>query len=396
MGLFELPFASLLRRLIMQIFSSHIHIESGQPLGGYAGERLSIFESNELELNGLEFTDPVTGLRVELCSIDALYAGDLAIDKQNSNCRRILAASHSHFVPMLDSAKPLLGAVSEQALNAWRNALNNASRSKVEPTCCTVWKADVSIPIYRRFDIPDSRINRLLASRAGMFPNSNQPIDRNVYMFEFSTAGHTDAVILLHACHPVTRSDRQHISPDYIGALRASVRDRFGDVPCLFFLGCSGDVRPNFACKRINWLPRSRLNWRFEWPVSEKNEQLADYAYRKVVEVAEPWLKINLDVNSLHLSFMDIPLSYQPTLKIPCVNIGEQLRFEFVPFEMSHLFHLNAQKKNPMRFIVSCADNTLGYFPHPNQINAGGYEVDGSRFCMGLQDRVQLKQGALW
>ena len=66
------------------------------------------------------------------------------------------------------------------------------------------------------------------------------------------------------------------------------------------------------------------------------------------------------------------------------------------PFEVSHLFHLDAQKKDPMRFIVSCADHTLGYLPHPRQIAAGGYEVNGSRACMGLTDRVQLKLGALW
>lgn len=379
----------------MEVFSSRIHIESGQPLGGYAGERLSSLENNDLELNGLAFVDPATGLRVELCSIDALYAGDLTAE-ESINCRRIFAASHSHFVPMLDSTKPQLGAVSQQALGAWRNALNTTFRTGVASKSCTVWRADVPIPIYRRFDFPNNQFNRFLTSRAGMFPNPDQPIDRNIYMFEFGSAERTDAVIVLHACHPVSRSDRLRTSPDYIGALRASVRERFGNVPCLFFLGCSGDVRPNFAYKRINWLPRNRLNWRFEWPVRAESEQWADHAYANAVQNALPWQKFDIDVNSFRLSSINMPFQHQPALQVPCVHIGESIRFEFVPFEVSHLFHLDAQKKDPMRFIVSCADNTRGYLPHPSQIDAGGYEVDGSRPCMGLTDRVELKQGSLW
>lgn len=380
----------------MNIFSNFINVASGQPLGGYADERLSISESNDLEINGLEFNDPDSGVSVEICSIDALYAGDLAEDEQGINCRRIFAASHSHFAPMLDSTKPLLGAVSHQSLVAWRSAIKNTQRTKVNSTSCTVWRADAPIPIYRRFDFPNTQLNRFLTTRAGMFPNPDQSIDRNIYMFEFSSDGRTDAVIVLHSCHPVSRSNRWHTSPDYIGALRASVRERFGDVPCLFFLGCSGDVRPNFAYKRINWLPRNRLNWRFEWPVRLESEKWADQTYANAVQNAVPWQKFDIDVNSLRLSFINMPLLHQPALQIPCVHIGESIRFEFVPFEVSHLFHLDAQKKDPMRFIVSCADNTRGYLPHPSQISAGGYEVDGSRSCMGLTDRVELKQGSLW
>ena len=47
----------------------------------------------------------------------------------------------------------------------------------------------------------------------------------------------------------------------WAGALRRAVRERFGNVPCLFLLGCSGDIRPDFSRKRVAWLPRSRFNW---------------------------------------------------------------------------------------------------------------------------------------
>lgn len=383
----------------MHVFSHPIHIESGQPLGGYAGERLSNATCDELELNGLAFTDPVSGRIVELCTLDALYAGELVDDVTADGVYRIFAASHTHYAPMLDARKPQLGAVSTQALAAWREALREAQRRRVESTQCTVWRADVPVPVYRRFDVPDSALNRWLARRAGMFPNPNQSIDRHLYLFELGVPGRTDAVIALHACHPVSRADRGSTSADYVGALRRAVRARFGDVPCLFLLGCSGDIRPDFARKRVDWLPRSRFNWRFEWPVRPVSEQRADKAYAQAVAVAQPWQTLTWGQGQgqgWQLGIRELPLVHQPGLRIPFLQLGGRLSFEFVPFEVSHLFHLDAQQKDPMRFIVSCADRTLGYMPHPSQIAAGGYEVDGSRACMGLVDRVLLKQGGLW
>ena len=76
--------------------------------------------------------------------------------------------------------------------------------------------------------------------------------------------------------------------------------------------------------------------------------------------------------------------------------LADQIRFEFVPFEVSHLFHLDAQAKNSGYFIVSCANHTLGYLPHPRQLRAGGYEVDGSRGVMGLDQRVEFEGDSPW
>ena len=58
--------------------------------------------------------------------------------------------------------------------------------------------------------------------------------------------------------------------------------------------------------------------------------------------------------------------------------------FEFLPFEVTHIFfHLETIKKNPL-LIVSCCNYTFGY------------EVDGSRRVMNLNDRVELLDGKLW
>lgn len=228
-----------------------------------------------------------------------------------------------------------------------------------------------------------------------MFPNPDQFIDRHVYLFEIGASGKTDAVIIFHACHPVSRSDQSGISPDYVGVLRRAVRLRFGEVPCLFFLGCSGDIRPNLACKRVGWLPRSRLNWRFERVVDKGSERSTDKYYFEAVQNAQLWRTLEIG-EGWRISSFELSLKHQSMLRIPRLHSGSQISFEFLPFEISHLFHLEAQKKNPMRFIVSCADRTIGYLPHPRQVAAGGYEVDGSRAFMGLANRVLLNSGSLW
>lgn len=380
----------------MDVYAQQIRLGVGQPMGGYAGERLSTQPSQALEVNGWSFTDAVTGEAVELCSVDALYAGDLVERLGRSPQRRIFAASHTHYAPMLDSTKPQLGALAGDALESFGRAITDTQRQAVAPDRCRIYCAEVAVPIYRRFDVPDDSFNRWLAGRVGMYPNTRQPIDRHLYLFEFATGDSTSFVLALHACHPVSRSDPFLVSPDYVGAIRSAVRERFGSVPCLFLLGCAGDIRPNFARKRVAWLPRSRVNWRFEWPVPIAREQAADRAYVEAVALASLWQSLNLGSTPVRLEHRVLDLQFPGTIEVPCLVVGDRLRFEFLPFEVSHLFHLDAQRKDPMRFIVSCADRTWGYLPHPRQIAAGGYEVDGSRGCMGLAERVLLKDGATW
>lgn len=380
----------------MHVFSSSIHVEARQPLGGFGIERLSLASSNQLEINGLSFNDVASGKNIELCTLDTLYSGDLLDGEVDPDVHRIFAASHTHFAPMLDSSKPQLGAVSDQALKAWRNALRVAPRKLISPTQCRIWRAEVSLPIYRRFDVPATKLNRWLTEHCGMFPNESQPIDQSLYIFEFGDEIQTDAVIIFHACHPVSRTSQNSISADYIDALRRAARAKFGEIPCLFLLGCCGDVRPNLAEKRVDWLPRSRLNWRFVRAASLENELSVDAIYSKSVAESVCWQSINLMHNELRFESIDLELINQPSIQIPVIYFGDSLRFEFIPFEVSHLFHLDAQKKDPMRFIVSCANRTIGYLPHPTQIKYGGYEVDASRVCMGLSERVLLKHGRLW
>lgn len=377
----------------MQVLSATLDLPGGLPLAGFVGERLGQPGATALEVNAWRFQDAASGRTVELSSLDALYAGDLTSLSLADSGERIMAASHTHYAPMLDSAKPALGAMSKEAFRRYAAALNDTAQDIESPTICRIFRADVRIPVYRRFDTPDTTLNRWLTARAGMYPNHTQPIDRGLYLFEFAIGDRAQFVIAYHACHPVSRARADLLSPDYVGSLRAAVRARFGVRSCLFLLGCAGDVRPDFACKRVSWLPRSRLNWRFEYPNAPASEALADRAYAEAVHAAEPVDAFDVRLSPATLVRRTLKLRSHP-VEIPSLVFADHLRFDFLPFEVSHLYHLDARERDLRHFIVSCTGHTRGYLPHPRQLPAGGYEVDGSRVCMGMAERVEFAPGA--
>jgi len=380
----------------MYTYSAPIELPGGVPLGGYGQRRLAATASQSLMVNGIGLEAPVRGDPFELCALDALYAGDLCRAAPRAGCRRIFAASHTHSAPMLDSNKPAIGAVDDRAVSAFASAIVGAPRTQIAPEHCAVYRADVALPVYRRFDRPDSALNRALTRHAGLYPNETVAIDRGLYLFVFSAAGRTQFTIAYHACHPVTRSDVGEVSPDYVQALRQAVAERFATPYCLFLQGCAGDVRPNFARKRIDGLPRSRLNWRFAYPPSGAQQLAADKDYERAVRGAGFQRSFDAAPGAFVCRRLTITIDGAGDVEVTELRIADAVVFRFVPFELSHHYHLQARELDDRVFLVSCADDVHGYLPHPSQLDFGGYEVDGSRRCMGLARRVTGRDPRLW
>jgi len=382
----------------MHIFSSKIEVPTGCCLGGYGDSDASIANrAGPLNVAGFGFRQIITGALIEVCSVDALYTGDLVKQNASQSVQRIFAASHTHFAPMLDAAKPSLGRYSPDAVTSLGHAIEIATRAQIEPNQCIVFRGEVSLPVYRRFDVPNTLINNVLSRYAGMFPNEAQKIDKGLYIFLFRRGSSNLFAITYHACHPVTRHDGNTVSADYVDAIRQAITKRFGIFHCLFFLGCAGDIRPNFSKKRVAWLPKSRLNWRFKYPPSEADQDEADQQYRDSILRANQIAAFPINRSSLVYKLQHLNIQGIGIVPIPEVHIGNQVIFSFFPFEVSHRFHLatHTNEALPMKFIVSCSNHTLGYLPHPSQISFGGYEVDGSRKYMGLKKRLLLEEAFL-
>lgn len=86
-------------------------------------------------------------------------------------------------------------------------------------------------------------------------------VDRNGYVCGFNPLSEADTTLLVirvsnlegdlvavlsnYACHPTTLAwDNKLISPDYVGAMRKTMRHAIGKVPVVFVQGASGDVGP--------------------------------------------------------------------------------------------------------------------------------------------------------
>lgn len=375
----------------MYAFSAKIEVGPGATLAGW-GDRMDVptTEAGCLEVHGIGAEGDW-----QVCSIDALYAGVLA--QSPAAERRVLAASHTHYVPLLDPAKSALGHFSPAVVRRFETALREARRIPIAPDSCALFRAEVDVPVYRRFDYPATTFNSLLSHHCGLFPNPAHPVDRNVYILVFAQGELPLFSIAYHACHPLTRRDGRAASSDYVGALRTAISERFGTTTCLFFLGCAGDVRPNFAGKRIELLPRNRLNWSFKEPTLE-DEQSTDAKYADAVQRAEFVARFVATEADFRVAERVLEVRGLGGVPMQQLDIADQLSFAFLPFEVSHRYQLETLNVSdrPRRFIVSCSGDVRGYLPHADQHRHGGYEVDGSLPLMGLKNRISVESRDIW
>ena len=391
----DVPSAALLISR-MYAFYQRFDIPAGATLAGYR-DRIHVptVKAGTLEVHGI---GGAGNGGWQICAIDALYAGVLVQRPDAGVAQRIIAASHTHFAPMLDADKPALGNFSPELAALYQGAFDRAPREDMAPDACTLFVGKVDIPVYRRFDFPASLLNRLLTRYCGLYPNDRQPVDRNVYVFSFTRAGQKQFSIVYHACHPVTRHDGSAVSPDYISAIRQAVQERWGAQPCLFFLGCAGDIRPNLAQKRTSWLPRMRLNWKFRSGPSVADQNAIDAQYKQAVAQAQPVTQFAMGPDDIRISQHSLPVSGLDKVEYSRLDLGGQVSFSFLPFEVSHRYQLEVTASAPVqrRFIVSCAGTVHGYLPHVGQHRYGGYEVEGSRTLMGLGGPISMESQDLW
>lgn len=367
----------------IKIFSDEVKFSPGLSTGGYGINFTGNRKDWPLELNGFSFKEGC--ITRSIMSADTLYAGNLVAEMGRNTT---IAASHSHYSPMLDASKPALGIFQPCAVQSWVEAFKNAETKSVTIDCVHVYRAESTVPVYRRLDSSGSAWQRLVGPHIGMIPNWDEPLDRSVRLFLLCSDGVPTFGILWHCCHPVSRRSKNIYSSDFIGALRSGVRTRFGDIPVLFFLGPSGDVRPGVVNKRIFFAPTLSWNRRFKRLPSEQDERLIDQSYEGLVSSMS---RVGVQcITNIELFETRVNLTTEEEITAQTLRLTDQISFTFMPFELSHRYHHRAVDNN--RLLVSCANDVLGYLPHETQLKFGGYEVDQSRQYMNLERRVCLKQ----
>jgi hypothetical protein len=220
-------------------------------------------------------------------------------------------------------------------------------------------------------------------------------------------------IIWHYTCHPTAVVPENVISADYPGAVRRSLRERFGQIPCVFAQGFCGNVRPSMVTtpRTIGWRERLGKIIRmiasgptFATPSSEDwvrwSQSLAsnvcDIARRNPVRTASP--------ASLQSGSAAVPLSAffegsapNKNLTTQAVRIGEVFEIVALSAEANVEWERILDEAIPaqsgrIRLYVGYLGALFGYLPTAKQVPEGGYEVEGFQRLFGLSGRFKSGQ----
>ncbi|XZE19954.1 neutral/alkaline non-lysosomal ceramidase N-terminal domain-containing protein [Pirellulaceae bacterium SH449] len=188
----------------------------------------------------------------------------------------IFALSHTHAGPPLMQAEAELPG--SDLLNAWMEQLLERAVSVVSEAQQLLfdglleWGVGHCMLAANR-DLPDPSYG---SSRVICGLNPENPADDTLVVGRISDeSGRIRGTLTNYACHPTTLAwDNSAISPDYIGAMRATV-EAVTHSPSLFMLGACGDLAP-------------RLQYVGDLEVADRHGRQLAYATLSVLEQMEP------------------------------------------------------------------------------------------------------------
>jgi hypothetical protein len=388
----------------IQAASIDITPERPNALGGYAYSRSWNRVEDRLEANGVAFDDGER--RLYVIALDTLYIGrevqsllgDLAVKRSPDRPAEVLAAaSHTHFAPMLDRSKPRLGIVDSDYLDALSDKLeilfDRLDAAPPLPAWVESHCGAADFSVNRRLDAPHRTWNNGFRAPREVFlaPNPEGYVDRRLRIRLFADeAGQARAAIAHFGCHPSSFPDHHAITPDYVGAIRAAVRETAGaNIPVAFLQGCAGDVRATIVggptplgllrtLKMGPHFPPASLD---KWRAWRRSVQDCARAVLAAPAASHP-LRGKLATG--HLAF---PLS---ALR----EIETDLDFELGYYEIGDDIQIVSMNAEPLaKWTLSFPPNVLltgyvgdcfGYLPVASEIVRGGYEVHGHESCFGL------------
>ena len=160
-----------------------------------------------------------------------------------------LAASHTHAGPQLSMVRGPAGtdyARYQAVFRRYREALAD----KIVGAIVEASAALRPVHLYGAHGIGTININRRVRG-AGELPaavgrNPEGFVDRDLVVVRIDDArGDPYAVLVNYACHgTVMGYENDHISPDWMGAMRRAVEEALPGARCLFFQGAAGDQGP--------------------------------------------------------------------------------------------------------------------------------------------------------
>jgi hypothetical protein len=325
----------------------------------------------------------------------------------------MLLASHTHTAPATDQACERLGIPDTAFVNDLADAAENLVREIQQQQGAEVsfeifqGKLDHSISRRRFWPFPTfGRMYGLRLTSIAFAPNPSAPTDERATVALLKTSNDEIVGVIWHyTCHPTAVVPQDVISADYPGAVRRALRERFGEIPCIFAQGFCGDIRPNIitSARRRGWRERLRRMIRliasgplFVPPTAEEWTRWSQSLAAGVCDIAQgrpakTFAPTNLQMGSARIPLGDFFTGSTPDkmLTAQIVGIGEELEIVALSAEPSVEWQRTLDEAVPapsrrIRLYAGYLGALFGYLPTAAQIPQGGYEVEGFQPLFGL------------
>jgi hypothetical protein len=325
----------------------------------------------------------------------------------------VLLASHTHNAPATDQACARLGKPDLEFVNDAAEAAEilaqQIQRQQPSEVSLAVLRGLLDHSINRRRYWPFPTVGRTYGFKltsVTFSPNPSGPKDETATVILLRKPdGQTLGVIWHYTCHPTAAIPADAISSDYPGAVRLALRERFGEIPCLFVQGFCGNIRPNIEPSAKTASLRERLQRMIRIVASGNlfpNLSAADWTRWSrslaagVADIAQTNPIKTFSPATLQTGSANIPLSGffsgstpDKVLTAQVVRLGGILEIVALSaepnVEWQHI--LDEAVSNPptrIRLYAGYLGALFGYLPTAAQITEGGYEVEGFQPLFGL------------
>jgi hypothetical protein len=400
----------------------------GRPvrLAGYAGRHAPTAKvSDPIEISALLLE--CDGRRCLLLSFDLMMVGSelerLILSRLAGLGFRadevLLLASHTHTAPATDQACVQVGVPDAQfigdAANAVEALVRRVQREPAAEVSIDIFRGRLNHAINRRRYWPYPTFGRTYGFKLHSVvfsPNPSGPKDEDATVIVLRKIGDGKPLAALwhYACHPTAVVPTDVISADYPGAVRAMLRARFGEIPCLFAQGFCGDLRPNVVPSPRKLGVKEHLARIVRVAASGNlfpNVTAADWiAWSRslaaaVGNIVEGSPVTAFSPHSLGLGSASMPIDRFFTGSIPdkeltarIVEIGDALEIVALSAEVTVEWQRILDSVVPrapqrMRLYTGYLGAVYGYLPTAAQVREGGYEVQGFQPLFGMSGRFE-------
>lgn len=315
-----------------------------------------------------------------------------------------LCASHTHFAPALDSAKPGLGHSNAEYCQYVAGQLEVLTQSVLEQSFEEVnieyAKGEADLNVNRRKRLLRFEGNRPVCKTL-MLPNYSGNRDTTLHTFKFTrNDGKLIAILWSYACHPVHAFRRNNVSADYVGGVKKRLRSYFDNSTLTvgFLQGFAGNLKADITAvtktkyiDQLSYLLQLRPRYT-RFPTQEAYENWVNLLYSSVEATIADKSSERLD-GTIDTKIERRPLSSfigdsnEHSIIFRRLDLGKTVSFIGVNAEVVTEYSDLVKQFFPEKAVVGVGytEDTRIYLPIDSMLAEKGYEVEGFKKLFSIE-----------